>query len=142
LVPNIQRTAELVQEIAAASREQDAGADQIAKAIQQLDSVIQQNASSSEEMASTAEELSSQSEQLQDVISFFRVNVEKGEIKPVRQKPAGMQNFSNSLSLKDDSNNTRQSDQAEKVEKDNGILAANTDISAGPDRRDEEFEQF
>ncbi|MFO7982858.1 MAG: methyl-accepting chemotaxis protein, partial [Desulfuromonadales bacterium] len=63
LVPNIQRTAELVQEIAAASREQDAGADQIAKAIQQLDSVIQQNASSSEEMASTAEELSSQSEQ-------------------------------------------------------------------------------
>jgi len=74
LVPNIQRTAELVQEISAASREQDAGADQIAKAIQQLDSVIQQNASASEEMASTAEELNSQADQLQHTIAFFKVN--------------------------------------------------------------------
>jgi len=73
LVPNIQRTAELVQEISASSREQDAGADQISKSIQQLDAVIQQNASASEEMASTAEELSGQSEQLAEMIAFFRV---------------------------------------------------------------------
>jgi methyl-accepting chemotaxis protein len=73
LVPNIQKTAELVQEIAAASREQDAGAEQINKAIQQLDQVIQQNASASEEMASTAEELNGQSEQLQEMIDFFKV---------------------------------------------------------------------
>jgi methyl-accepting chemotaxis protein len=71
IVPNIQTTAELVQEISAASREQDAGAEQISKAIQQLDTVIQQNASASEEIASTAEELSSQSEQLQEMIAFF-----------------------------------------------------------------------
>jgi methyl-accepting chemotaxis protein len=71
IVPNIQKTAELVQEISAASREQDAGAEQISKAIQQLDTVIQQNASASEEIASTAEELSSQSEQLQEMIAFF-----------------------------------------------------------------------
>lgn len=74
LVPNIQKTAELVQEISAASREQDAGADQINKSIQQLDAVIQQNASASEEMASTSEELSSQSEQLKEMISFFTIN--------------------------------------------------------------------
>jgi methyl-accepting chemotaxis protein len=73
LVPNIQKTAELVQEISASSREQDAGADQISKSIQQLDAVIQQNASSSEEMASTSEELSGQSEQLAEMISFFNV---------------------------------------------------------------------
>ena len=73
MVPNIQRTAELVQEIAAASVEQDAGAEQISRAIQQLDSVIQQNASSSEEMASTSEELSSQAEQMQAAIGFFRL---------------------------------------------------------------------
>ncbi|MDT8441447.1 MAG: HAMP domain-containing methyl-accepting chemotaxis protein [Desulfuromonadales bacterium] len=73
LVPNIQRTAELVQEISAASREQDAGAEQINKSIQQLDAVIQQNASASEEMASTAEELSSQSEQLAEMIAFFNI---------------------------------------------------------------------
>jgi methyl-accepting chemotaxis protein len=74
MVPDIQKTAELVQEINAASREQDLGAGQINKAIQQLDQVIQQNASSSEEMASTAEELSSQAEQLQSAIAFFRVD--------------------------------------------------------------------
>ncbi|PLX97197.1 MAG: methyl-accepting chemotaxis protein [Desulfuromonas sp.] len=73
IVPNIQKTAELVQEIAAASKEQDAGAEQISGAIQQLDRVIQQNASATEEMASTAEELSGQSEQLQEMIAFFRV---------------------------------------------------------------------
>ena len=74
LVPNIQKTSELVQEIVASSREQDAGADQIAKSIQQLDSVIQQNASASEEIASTAEELSGQSEQLAEMIAFFTVD--------------------------------------------------------------------
>jgi len=74
MVPDIQRTAELVQEIAAASKEQDAGADQVNKAIQQLDQVIQQNASASEEMASTAEELNSQADQLQEIISFFRID--------------------------------------------------------------------
>ncbi len=74
MVPDIQKTAELVQEISASSREQDTGADQISKAIQQLDTVIQQNASASEEMASTSEELSSQAEQLKDAISFFRID--------------------------------------------------------------------
>lgn len=74
LVPDIQRTADLVVEISAASKEQDSGADQINKAIQQLDQVIQQNASASEEMASTAEELSAQAEQLQAAISFFRID--------------------------------------------------------------------
>ncbi|GFK94919.1 Methyl-accepting chemotaxis protein I [Fundidesulfovibrio magnetotacticus] len=72
IVPDIRKTAELVQEIAAASREQNAGADQINKAVQQLDQVIQQNASASEQMASTSEELSSQAEQLLGVISFFK----------------------------------------------------------------------
>lgn len=73
LVPTIRRTAELVQEIAAASAEQNTGAGQVNKAIQQLDQVIQQNSSASEEMASTAEELSGQADQLQSAISFFKV---------------------------------------------------------------------
>ncbi|ACU90724.1 methyl-accepting chemotaxis protein [Desulfomicrobium baculatum] len=83
LVPDIQRTAELVQEISAASNEQNAGAEQINKALQQLDQVIQQNASASEEMASTSEELSSQAEQLQSTIAFFRLGTDTG--KTVRQ---------------------------------------------------------
>lgn len=78
MVPDIQKTAELVQEIAAASNEQDSGAQQINKAIQQLDSVVQQNASASEEMASTSEELSSQAETLMSTMSFFRVGTTRG----------------------------------------------------------------
>lgn len=74
MVPDIQKTAELVQEIAAACREQDTGAEQVNQAIQQLDQVIQQNASASEEMASTAEELNAQAEQLMNTIAFFKVD--------------------------------------------------------------------
>lgn len=73
LVPSIRRTAELVQEIAAASNEQNTGVTQINQAIQQLDSVIQQNASASEEMASTSEELSRQGQLLQQAMAFFRL---------------------------------------------------------------------
>jgi methyl-accepting chemotaxis protein len=76
LVPDIQRTAELVQEITAASKEQDTGAEQINKALQQLEQVIQQNASAAEEMASTTEELTGQSDQLVSALSFFRTGDE------------------------------------------------------------------
>jgi methyl-accepting chemotaxis protein len=76
LIPDIRRTAELVQEINASSREQSQGADQINQALAQLDQVVQQNASSSEEMASTAEELASQAEYLQTTIGFFTVERE------------------------------------------------------------------
>jgi methyl-accepting chemotaxis protein len=71
IVPDIQRTAALVQEIAAASREQSTGADQIAKAMTQLDSVIQQTAAASEELASMSEELEGQSRELFDSMGFF-----------------------------------------------------------------------
>ncbi|MEO5361608.1 MAG: methyl-accepting chemotaxis protein [Nitrospirota bacterium] len=89
LVPDIRKTADLVQEITAASNEQNTGAEQINKAIQQLDQVIQQNASAAEEMASTSEELSSQSEQLQATIAFFRTGAEGSfQVKPKRKPMA------------------------------------------------------
>jgi PAS domain S-box-containing protein len=83
LVPDIQKTSELVQEISAASKEQSGGADQINSAIQQLNQVIQQNAGAAEEMSSTSEELSSQAEQLQDTIGFFKIGGQ--ERKEVRK---------------------------------------------------------
>jgi methyl-accepting chemotaxis protein len=98
LVPDIQRTAELVQEISAASKEQDTGAEQINKALQQLEQVIQQNASASEEMASTTEELTGQSDQLVSALAFFQTGDEDGAPgrngggakarKPVQAAPA------------------------------------------------------
>jgi methyl-accepting chemotaxis protein len=86
LVPDIQKTAELVAEISAACREQDVGAAQINEAIQQLDRVTQQNASASEEMSSTSEELAAQAEELQASIAFFKV--EHGHASGRRPVPA------------------------------------------------------
>ena len=79
LVPDIQKTAELVREIAAASSEQSTGAAQVNKAIQQLDQVIQQNSAASEEMAGTAEELAHQAEVLESSIGFFKTGEERAQ---------------------------------------------------------------
>lgn len=79
IVPDIRKTAELVQEINAASLEQNSGAEQINLALQQLDTVIQQNASASEEMSSTAEELAAQASQLEDAIRFFNIGHIEGQ---------------------------------------------------------------
>ncbi len=72
LVPSIRKTAELVQEISAASTEQTKGAEHINTAIQRLDQVTQQNAASSEEVSVTAENFAIQAEQLQQAVAFFR----------------------------------------------------------------------
>ena len=74
IIPDIKRTAELVQEISAASNEQNSGAEQINAAIMQLDKVVQQNASASEESASMSEELASQAEQMQETMEFFKID--------------------------------------------------------------------
>jgi methyl-accepting chemotaxis protein len=73
ILPDVQKTAELVQEISAASREQDGGVQQINKAIQQLDQVIQQNAAAAEETSSTTEELAAQSERMREMIEYFKL---------------------------------------------------------------------
>jgi methyl-accepting chemotaxis protein len=73
LVPSIKKTAELVQDVAAASTEQSSGVTQINQAMSQVDTVTQRNASSAEELSSTAEELAAQSEQLQQLMTFFRL---------------------------------------------------------------------
>ncbi len=88
LVPDIRKTAELVQEIAAASAEQNTGAVQVNKAIQQLDQVIQQNSSASEEMSATAEELSTQAQQLQSTISFFKLDTGDRKAAAAPRAPA------------------------------------------------------
>ncbi len=73
MVPEIQKTAQLVQEISSASMEQNSGVEQINNAVQQLNNVTQQNAAASEELATSSEELSSQADQLKEIIQFFRV---------------------------------------------------------------------
>ena len=88
LSPEISKTAKLVQEIAAASIEQNTGAEQVNNAIQQLNNVTQQNAAASEEMATSSEELASQAQQLMELISYFKLknapDLKKGS--PVAEK--------------------------------------------------------
>jgi methyl-accepting chemotaxis protein len=77
IIPEIQKTSKLVQEITASSMEQNSGADQVNNAIQQLNSITQQTAAASEELATSAEELSSQAEQLMESLSYFTLGNEK-----------------------------------------------------------------
>jgi methyl-accepting chemotaxis protein len=88
MVPSINRTSDLVQEITAASEEQSSGVGQINTAMSQLSQTTQQNASASEELAATAEEMSSQSEQLQQLMSFFKVESGNAALAAARKAPA------------------------------------------------------
>jgi methyl-accepting chemotaxis protein len=74
LVPSIKKTADLVQEVSSASREQSSGVSQINKAMSQVDLVTQRNAASAEELSSTAEELASQAEALSQLMDFFKTS--------------------------------------------------------------------
>ncbi|MCP4285212.1 MAG: methyl-accepting chemotaxis protein, partial [Gammaproteobacteria bacterium] len=102
MVPNIQKTADLVQEISAASGEQSSGVTQINDSMTQLDKATQQNASASEELAATAEELSGQAEHLQQSVAYFKlanggqvaVGRSRGSQTQVRQQPVAHQSSS------------------------------------------------
>jgi methyl-accepting chemotaxis protein len=145
LVPDIQKTAELVREIAAASVEQSTGAAQVNKAIQQLDQVIQQNASASEEMASTAEELSSQAEVLQSAIAFFKVDEShQPKAAPVRRAAAHLQVAHKGVSAKSaDSHSTATSlAQMSRAMKSGGPSIELNPQNPGADARDKDFAPY
>ncbi len=74
IIPDIRKTADLVQEISATSMEQNSGAEMVNQVMVQLDQVIQQNAAAAEESSSMSEELSSQAEKLIDMIGFFKID--------------------------------------------------------------------
>ena len=87
IVPSIQKTAELVQEISAASAEQNSGVGQINGAIGQISQATQQNAAASEELASTSEEVSAQAQELQFTMEFFTL-AGGHAAQPLDQRPA------------------------------------------------------
>jgi methyl-accepting chemotaxis protein len=76
MVPSINKTSELVQEIAAASGEQAESVTQINSAMEHVNGSTQQNASAAEELSATAEELSAQATQLQELMAFFRLQAD------------------------------------------------------------------
>ena len=137
MLPDIQRTAELVQEIAASSKEQDTGAEQINKAIQQLDQVIQQNASAAEEMASTTEELSGQAEQLKSTIAFFTLESGSQRALPAPHAPKLISSGHHAIAHAA-SNKTGKA--AKNPKKSSGV---NIELGhGGADHLDDEFEKY
>jgi methyl-accepting chemotaxis protein len=101
LVPAIRKTAELVQEVAAASREQAQGVTQINQAMSQVDQVTQRTASAAEELASTAEEMTAQAESLKQLVAFFKLDgasrvqaAPATRPAPVPQHPANRDSYS------------------------------------------------
>jgi methyl-accepting chemotaxis protein len=88
IVPGIQKTSSLVQEINSSCNEQAQGVEQVTTAIQQLDQVIQQSSASTEEMSTASEMLSDQAEQLLTAASFFHVDGDRGRVQQ-RQPAAG-----------------------------------------------------
>jgi len=147
MLPDIQKTAELVQEISASSREQDTGAEQINKAIQQLDQVIQQNAGAAEEMASTTEELTSQAEQLKASIAFFTLDSSRkrratGAMQPVHHENYAINRVAMpkaSLTYKPGAFKIGKPTRPDKPEV--GIIL-DMGVTGGADHLDNEFERF
>ena len=139
LVPDIRKTADLVQEISAASTEQNSGTSQINKAIQQLDQVIQQNAAASEEMASTSEELSSQAEQMQSTIAFFKLDAH-AEIRDAKPRAKSTAGFSSGPAR---SASSKSGGRSEPAGKSRGIDISMSEASENNgDVHDREFERF
>ncbi len=139
ILPDVQKTAELVEEISAASNEQNSGAGQINNAIQQLNQVIQQNASASEEMSSTAEELTSQAEQLQQTISFFRIDRNKNQINlntPVIPRNGKNNDRKNGINRTSNNNNG-------KSKSNNNVVKSGVHIDLSDDHSiDGDFESY
>lgn len=134
IIPEIEKTAKLVQEISAASIEQNSGSDQINGAIQQLSQVTQQNAAASEEMATSSEELASQADQLRDVVSFFKVD---GMNRDFDKKKNSLKQFSvnDEMEYKQNQSKGKLTESEKKSKGVNLKLAEN-------DKLDNEYESF
>jgi methyl-accepting chemotaxis protein len=140
LVPDIQKTATLVQEIANASSEQTTGTAQVNQALQQLDQVIQENASAAEQMAATSRELSDRAEQLQQSISFFNVGNGAGSqaVAPRREPrraPIHATEPASTTRLAGGANRAKQAARPAKV-------ANGATIVLGNDNQDDAFENY
>jgi len=105
ILPDIQKTSELIQEISASTAEQRTGAEQINTAMIQLDKVIQQNAGAAEELSSTSEELAAQSTSLQEMMTFFILPGSKRETRKISGNKAKSKPLALSGSFDDEDSN-------------------------------------
>lgn len=126
IVPEIQRTSDLVSQISTASSEQNSGADQINNAIQNLNNVVQQNAAVAQEIAASSEELNNQANVLSDAISFFALN-----------KTDNSDSSEPAVTEEEDKR-----EPAPPMESDKSAAGIEIDLGDGADVKDSEFEKF
>jgi methyl-accepting chemotaxis protein len=88
LVDSVQRVTAILSDIAAASREQSSGIDQVNKAITQMDEVTQQNAALVEEAAAAAGSLEEQARALREAVNAFKLAVSAAD-PPVTTRETG-----------------------------------------------------
>ena len=81
LVPVIKETSTLVQEVSAASSEQEFGIDQISSAIQEMNNGTQKNASQAETLMTKSVELNDNASKLKSIVSFFKTTKQNGTAK-------------------------------------------------------------
>lgn len=109
VIPDIQKTSQLIQEIASSSVEQNSGSSQINNAIQQLTAVTQSNAATAEEMSAATQSMLDQSNALKDAVSYFIIdrrdlhgNVKYAEKSTSHRHNSASQSFDAKASSKQD----------------------------------------
>jgi methyl-accepting chemotaxis protein len=88
IVTSVKRVTDIIAEIAAASREQTSGIDQVNRAVAQMDQVVQANAAQTEELSSTAQTMAAQAQQLQALVGRFELGDEHARAVPGAQPAA------------------------------------------------------
>lgn len=81
ILPDIEKTTSLLQEIASASLEQETGANQVNNAIQHLNQITQENTGTSELINKISSDLRNRAEELKNVISFFELEKDSKKVK-------------------------------------------------------------
>ena len=94
LLPEIEKTQNLVQNISASSKEQATGAEQINGAIKTLDNVIQQNALASSNLSVSANELAQIVPDLEDLVKQFNLAKIEDDIEINNEKEENLENTS------------------------------------------------
>ncbi|QJB55143.1 methyl-accepting chemotaxis protein [Pseudodesulfovibrio sp. zrk46] len=91
MIPEIQKTADMVQEIRASNNDQSTGVDNLASSMGHLDQSVQSDASAVEELASTSENLAQQAAEVQQAMSYFRIAAEQAASRPVVVRSESLQ---------------------------------------------------
>lgn len=133
IVPDIRKTADLIQEITSASVEMNSGSDQVNTALQQLNQVVQKNAANAEEVAATSEELNSQSINMKELVSYFNIGDQSNHGAVAKKKSSYSASTENRKEVK-----APKQIKMKEIHKSNGV---HINLGGG-DSHDNEYERF